>query len=115
MRQRRSAATAVLLSVVLAGCGTWSHPTKPPSAFARDNAACELAAIKEVQVNAQQQTAPKWMAKSIGKTYTTDANETLRSRWHNGCLRILGWSFGSTPSQPTAAATKLAGSGRGRR
>jgi hypothetical protein len=52
---------------LLAGCGTWSHPTKPSSAFAQDDA-CEMAAIKAVQVNAQQQTAPRWMAKSVSKT-----------------------------------------------
>ncbi len=96
---------------LLAGCGTWSHPTKPPSAFAYDEAACELAAIKEVQVNAQKQDAPPWMAKSLGKTYTTDANEMLRQRWRNNCLRILGWRFGPKPAQPSVAVTDLAGGG----
>jgi hypothetical protein len=106
----------IALPLLLAGCGgTWSHPTKPASAFAKDDAACEMAAIKEVQVNTQKHDAPPWMAKSLGKTYTTDANDTLRHRWYRSCLRMLGWSFGATPSErPVAVAETRGRTGRHR-
>ena len=35
------------LALILAGCVSWTHPTKPSTAFADDAAACEAEAAQE--------------------------------------------------------------------
>jgi hypothetical protein len=38
---------ALLVPLLLAGCASWTHPTKPSTAFADDAAACEIEAAQD--------------------------------------------------------------------
>ena len=94
MARFRQACPAMLLPLMLAGCVEWSHPTKPSSEFAFDDAECEQKAIVAVQASAHQQPAPKWLNRALGTpSYMVDANETVRQQWQSACIRRLGWSL----------------------
>lgn len=112
MTRYRRAVPAVLLPLALAGCGGWAHPTKPPGEFAFDDARCEQEAMKQLGYVAHKEDAPKWFERAFGsKTYTIDGNENLRTRWHQTCLRLNGWTWRSKPSRPSVMDTDLFGSG----
>jgi hypothetical protein len=94
MKRFLRAAPATLLPFILAGCGEWVHPTKPPHYFAQDNAVCRQLSIEAVGSKPQRQSAPKWMNRATGySSYIVDANEDLRDSWRTSCLEILGWSL----------------------
>ena len=98
-RYRRAAPAVLLLPLLLGGCVEWTHPYKSSDQFARDNALCQQQAIEKVQASHQQQQAAKWMAKATGsKTFTVDANDSLRNQQLMSCLQIEGWSLRPTGS-----------------
>lgn len=111
MARHRMVAPAILLPLVLAGCGGgggWVHATKPPGEFAQDDASCRQQSIEKVQSSHQKQEAPKWMTRAMGTTsYFFDGNETVRGRWHDSCLRAMGWAPDTTASLSSLASNEL--------
>ena len=114
MTRHRWAAPAILLPLVLAGCGGggWVHATKAPGEFAQDDASCRQQAIEKVQSSHQKQDAPTWMSRGVGtKSYFFDGNSTMREDWHKSCLRVLGWAPDATASLASLASNELVRSG----
>lgn len=107
-------APAILLPLVLAGCGGggWVHPTKSQSEFAQDEASCRRQAIEKVQSSHQKRDAPKWMTRAVGTTsYFFDGNDTTREQWHKSCLQMMGWTTDGTPSLSGLATSELVKAG----
>ena len=110
MARYRRTAPAILLPLVLAGCGGggWVHATKAKGDFAQDEAACRQQAIEKVQSSHQKQEAPKWMARAMGTTsYFFDGNNSMREQWHANCLRAMGWTPDATASLTSMASNEL--------
>ena len=108
MARYRTNASALLLPVLLAGCGEWVHPTKQAGELAYDDASCRQQAIEKVQSSHQKQEAPKWMTRATGTpSYFVDGNDRMREQWHTSCLRMMGWTLGSAASRPGVANTDL--------
>jgi hypothetical protein len=63
----------LLLTLLLAGCTYWTHPTKPTTEFKADASACEQASL-------QASTA-------------YDAADTARQKAYLACLRDKGWTL----------------------
>ncbi|MFN9773030.1 MAG: hypothetical protein ACK54X_10460 [Burkholderiales bacterium] len=117
-RQLRSslrAASAAVLLAALAGCGTWTHPTKPESAFPADRMGCEQwavglypVALVQRQVTPARQEPPKTSCTTrdahttctttpgawVGPTFATeDAHASRRESAIGQCLRSAGWTW----------------------
>lgn len=113
MAAPRTVASSLLLAAALAGCGTWTHPTKPAAALDADRLACERDALGMYPVAlVQRQTAPARQEPPrtncttrnghttcvtvpgawTGPQFTTeDANAGRRNEAISSCLRALGW------------------------
>lgn len=111
MTRYRRAALAVLLPLVLDGCGGgpgWVHATKSPGEFAQDDASCRQQAIEKIQSSHQKQEAPTWMSRAMGaKSYSFDGNNTMREEWHKSCLRLMGWAPDATAKLASVASNEL--------
>lgn len=111
MTRYRRAALAILLPLVLDGCGGgpgWVHATKSPGEFAQDDASCRQQAIEKIQSSHQKQEAPTWMSRAMGaKSYSFDGNNTMREEWHKSCLRLMGWAPDATATLASVASNEL--------
>lgn len=107
------AVSAVL--VVLGGCGTWTHPTKPATALESDRLQCAVQAMQAfpvqmaTRIDQPARTEPgrssctttgnrtdcvNWPAQVIPATYASyDANKDRRDRAQSQCLSDAGWVY----------------------
>lgn len=112
---RVSAVVLAAAVTVLAGCGTWTHPTKPASALEADRAHCQRESVAMFPVViAQRLDRPgriepgrssctttgnttncvNYPPREIPPTYVSyDANESRRNDAQNQCLRAAGWVY----------------------
>jgi hypothetical protein len=118
VRRRRPpvlAASLLGLAAALAGCGSWTHPSKPASALAADRMGCEQwavglypVALVQRQVTPARQEPPRTSCTTrdahttctttpgawIGPTFATeDANASRREDAISQCLRSAGWTW----------------------
>ena len=64
---------ALLMTLLLAGCASWRNPTKPPSAFADDAAACK--------------------AEAAQAALTSGQSDLDQDNAYIACLRRKGWTL----------------------
>lgn len=111
----RLAFAAVLVATAVAGCGTWTHPSKPAAAYDVDRNQCDASAIARFPVALVQRidrpgyiepgrssctttgnttNCVNYPPREVPPTFVTyDANQHRRSEASDGCMRAAGWTY----------------------